>query len=960
MILGPVEGRSQGRPSSMGRPQQCTVLAALAVEVGRTVPADVLVERVWGQEPPERARRTLHSHITRIRRSLEMIDTSSGNPARLLLGSGGYRLDMEPDDIDLHRFRRLVKRADRRLCSEAEARVLLRQAVALWRGEPLAGLTSAWAERTRNAWTLERLDAVVAWARTELAIGDPQAVIAELNALAYDFPLVESLAATLIQAQYAAGRTSEALDRYAAVRRQMVDALGIEPGPELQQVQQAILQGDRIGPTGPAISRDAAVAPQVRIPPQRPTHAVAGPAPRRHLVVPAQLPIDVRGFAGRESEMAQLSDILESSQAEKQPALCVLWSAAGSGKTSLAVHWAHRVAQQFPEGQLYVNLRGFEPSGVVVRPEEVIRMFLDTFQVPPQSIPVSLEAQAALYRSYVAGRRMLVVLDNARDVDQVRPLLPGTADCLVLVTSRRALPSLVASEGAHPIAVGPLPYDEARRVLSNRLGAARVAADSAAVDRLIARCAGLPLALALVAARVATHPDLDLRTLADELDVAVGSTEAPAETEAGRGVHVVFVWTYRTLSPAAARLFRLLGLSPGPDVDELAVAHLAALDLPTTRTLLNELKDAQMVSEHKLTRLSLHELLRGYAMDLVHAVDSAQERSAAVRRLLIHYVTSSRRAAILLERHLSQDAVEGPDAGFPRITTAREAVEWFTAEHAMLLDIVRRAGDEGHDASLCSLARSLMEYFNRQGHWRDQINTQRLALDAARRLGDRRAMGQAHRGIGVAHAWLGQYDDAYTHSRSALDLACEVGSTSDQAQAHLALARVFERQDRHREALDHDQAALMLAEIANDRLAHAVSLNNVGWSLAMLEQYEAAKDHCSRALVVLREVGDPSGQAATWDSLGYINHQLRHSAEAIECYRHAIRLNREAGNRYAEADSQHHLGNTLMALGDFAGAKGCWQQAVVILDELNHPDAETVRERLTGLEQAQSGIGWGR
>ncbi|MEU8256961.1 BTAD domain-containing putative transcriptional regulator [Micromonospora inaquosa] len=941
----------------MGRPQQCTVLAALAVEVGRTVPADVLVERVWGQEPPERARRTLHSHITRIRRLLEMIDTRSGDPARLLLGSGGYRLDMAPDDIDLHRFRGLVKRADRRLCSEAEARGLLRQAVALWRGEPLAGLTSAWAERTRDAWTLERLDAVVAWARTELAIGDPQAVIVELNVLAYDYPLVESLAATLIQAQYAAGRTSEALDRYAAVRRQMVEALGIEPGPELQRVQQAILQGDRMGPTGPAISRDAVLAPQVRIPPRRPPHAVAGPAPRRPLVVPAQLPIDVRGFAGRDSEMAQLSDILETSQAEKQPALCVLWSAAGSGKTSLAVHWAHRVAQQFPEGQLYANLRGFEPSGVVVRPEEVTRMFLDAFQVPPQSIPVSLEAQAALYRSCVAGRRMLVVLDNARDVDQVRPLLPGTPDCLVLVTSRRALPSLVATEGAYPIAVGPLPCDEARRVLSNRLGAARVTADSAAVDRLIARCAGLPLALALVAARAATHPDLDLRTLADELDAAVGSAGAPAEAEAGRDVHVVFVWTYRTLSPAAARLFRLLALSPGPDIDELAVAHLAALDLPATRTLLNELKDAQMVSEHKLTRLSLHELLRGYAMELVHAVDSAEERSAAVRRLLTHYVTLSRRAAVLLEPHLSQEAGEGPDAGFPRITTAREAVEWFTAEHAMLLDLVRRAGDEGHDASLCSLARSLMEYFNRQGHWRDQINTQRLALDAARRLGDRRAMGQAHRGTGVAHAWLGRYDDAYTHSRSALDLSCEVGSTSDQAQAHLALARVFERQGRHREALDHDQAALMLAEIANDRLAHAVSLNNVGWSLAMLEQYEAAKDHCGRALVVLREFGDLSGQAATWDSLGYINHQLRHPAEAIECYREAIRLNRDAANRYAEADSQHHLGNTLMTMGDFAGAKECWQQAVVILDELNHPDAETVRERLTGLEQAQSGIG---
>jgi len=495
-LLGPVEIDAAGRRVEVGHPRQRCVLAALAADAGRLVPVDTLVDRVWGTELPGQPRQALYAYLARIRRLIDEADP--GGTSRLVHRSGGYLLDVDPDRVDLHRFRRLVTRARDRGPADPRRVVLLREALDLWRRVPLAGLTGEWPGRVREGWQREYLDAVTAWADAELPAGNAGDAVVRLTDLVEQHPLDESLAAALMRALHAAGRGADALDRYAKVRGRLVEKLGVDPGPELQRLHQAILRGERSTP-----AQEPAAARQ-----PRPT-------------VPAQLPADARGFAGRTAQLDHLDAVLAA--AGTQPTALVMFvlsGTAGIGKTTLAVHWAHRVRDRFPDGQLYVNLRGFDPTGAVLAPADAIRRFLDAFDVPPPRIPTDLDAQVALYRSLLADRRMLIVLSVA----------------------------------------------EARELLTRRL-AGRVAAQPDAVDKLITRCARLPLALAVVAAHAATQPRLPLAALADQLRDAQGRLDALSTGDApATDLRAVFSWSYRTLSEAAARLFRLLGRHPGPDL----------------------------------------------------------------------------------------------------------------------------------------------------------------------------------------------------------------------------------------------------------------------------------------------------------------------------------------------------------------------------------------------------------
>ncbi|MGI5457074.1 AfsR/SARP family transcriptional regulator [Streptomyces sp. CA-249302] len=1042
-LLGPVELELRGRIEELGPPQRRTVVAALAVDAGRPVPVDVLTERIWGAGPPPGARRALYAHIARIRRVCERTGDAGEEPLRLLRRSGGYQLEAGPDQVDLHRFRRLDKLA-RRPGQPVGAQVsLLREALALWRGEPLTGMDGPWAERVRQAWHRRRVDAAVLLAEAELRAGEPAAVVQPLTELLGEYPLAEPLAEVLMRALHAVGDNAGALRCFAEIRERLVEELGADPGERLGGTHTAILRGRRFGgggrttapgdPVGtgrpveegrrfgggvglsgtyvpggagslvgaprttePALSPSAASVRRAHLAPSTPSAAAtaAGPSPEVSAAppvppvpaavvppaeaaavrlpapaapaasgerrsgtgappwpshdIPAQLPMSVGDFTGRVEELARLHDLL--AEVERQPTAVVisaLSGTAGVGKTALAVHWARQVRAEFPDGQVYVNLRGFDPGRAAMGAGEAIRGFLDAFGVPADRVPRGLDAQAALYRSLLAGRRVLIVLDNARDADHVRPLLPGAPGCLALVTSRNRLTGLAATEGAHLLPVDLLTPAEARALLAGRLGVVRMAAEPAAVDEIVVQCAGLPLALAVVAARAAGRPGLPLAGLAEELRTADRRLDPLDGGDSLTGVRSVFQWSYRMLSPAAARLFRLLGLHPGPDTALPAAAALAGVTAPEARTLLAELTEAQLVTEHRPGRYTFHDLLRAYAAELTAVHDSEETRHTAVHRLLDHYLHTAYAADALLTRRRDPmtlaPALPGALPGRP--TGPDEALAWFAAEYSVLLSVVQH-GQPGFETHTWQLATTLGTFLERQGHWQALADAHTTALDSARRSHDKAGQANAHRGLGLARHRLGSPDRSREHYLLGLGLFQELGNHAGQARIRQNLAIAASARGDHPEALEHARLSLDHFRAAHDRGGQAIALNEIGWYLAKLGDHREALASCRQALAAVQEIGDLNGEAHTWDSLGYVHRLLGRFTEAVDCYEQALRLFRKTGDLRSEAIGLAYLGDTLEAAGEPEAARGAWTRALAVFDELGLPEADPLRDRL--------------
>jgi DNA-binding SARP family transcriptional activator/tetratricopeptide (TPR) repeat protein len=952
-VLGPVDSLVGGEaPGAAARRQQLAVLAVLVVDAGRPVSVDTLVDRVWDGRPPQQARRTLHTHITRIRRLLEGA-AAGEEPVRLLRRAGGYLLDTDPRTVDLHRFRHLVDQARRPGRADRDSAALLRTALDLWRGEPLAGLSGAWAERMRESWRQHWLDAMVAWGLAETRAGDPSAVITRLGGLIAEYPLVEPLAVALMRAQYTAGRAAEALDHYTTVRQRLAEELGTDPGIELRRLYKAILRSnlDEAAQAAPA-ARPTASPAEAAAAERGPGSVVPGErgAAARHRGVPAQLPTGVLGFTGRVGALAQLDAVLAGSARRPAAAvpICVVSGTAGVGKTALVVHWAHRVAARFPDGQLYINLRGFDPGGPAMQSAEAVRAFLDAWQVPPHRIPSSPAAQEGLYRSTFAGRRVLVVLDNAWDAEQVRPLLPGTPGCLVVVTSRNQLSGLVAIEGAHPVPLDLLAPDEARDLLASRLGTARVAAEPDAVESIAASCARLPLALAIVAARAATNPVRSLSALADGLRAGQGNLDAFDGGERVADVRAVFSWSYRTLSPASGRLFRLLGLRAGPDISAAAVASFAGAPLREVRPLLAELTRAHLVAEQPPGRYTVHDLLRAYATELSQTVDKQADRRAAQRRVLNHYLRTAHAATMLLNPHRDPITLAPQEPGVTpeRFADHADALDWFVTERPVLLASVERAAATGLDAYAWQLVWAMATYLERQGHWQDWTAAQRIGLESARRLGDRAGQAHGHRFLATAANRLGHFDEARAHLRQAIALAGELGDDPGAASAHMTLAHAYAEQSRYDEALDHIGQAITLYRATLHRAGEADALSAAGWCHIQRGEHRSALAICQQALVVAEEVGNIPGAAATWDSLGYARHHLGQFPSAVADYRRALDLYRRLGDRHGEANTLERLGDTHDTVGDASAARAAWQAAMTILKELDQPGVDDIQIKL--------------
>jgi tetratricopeptide (TPR) repeat protein/transcriptional regulator with XRE-family HTH domain len=667
--------------------------------------------------------------------------------------------------------------------------------------------------------------------------------------------------------------------------------------------------------------------------------------------LPAQLPAELTGFVGRAAELARL-DVLLPAVADRATAVVIaaVGGAAGVGKTALAVHWAHAVLDRFPDGQLYVNLRGFGP-GPAVRPAEAVRGFLDAVGVPPERVPDTLDAQAALYRSRLAGRRVLVLLDNARDPDQVRPLLPGYPGCLALVTSRDPLSGLIAAAGAHQVGLDLMTAAEATDLLAARLGADRVAAEPDAVAVIIAGCARLPLALAVVAARAAGRPDLPLAEVAAQLRDARQRLAAFAGPDPATDVRAVLSWSYRTRRPAAARLFRLLALHPGPDVSAAAAASLAGAPVAGA---LADLVGAQLLTEHAPGRYGWHDLLRAYATELVEQ-DPVAERDAATRRLLDHYLHTACAADRVLQP--SRDPIElaAPAPGVTAEPVRGDPIGWFDAEHAVLVAVVEHAARTGHDGHAWQLAWATADYLDRRGRWHERVAAARTAQAAASRLGDRAAQAYAHRSLARAYTFLGRYDEARAECERALGVYAELGDDIGRAHTHLILGWLLELRWGVSEAITHAEQALALYHAAGHRHGEANALNNLGWLLALDGAKAESLAASERALALLRDLGDPLGVAAAWDSVGLGHDRLGDHARAAACYTEAIGRYRDIGDRYHEADSLTHLADARLSAGDTAAALGCWQQALAIFTALDHPDAAGVRSALHEHDVAGAG-----
>jgi len=670
---------------------------------------------------------------------------------------------------------------------------------------------------------------------------------------------------------------------------------------------------------------------------------------------PRQLPAPVRPFSGRSAELAALTRALDRAAAEGAVMVSVIGGMPGVGKTALAVHWAHQVARRFPDGQLYVDLRGFGPAGRPAVPGEAVRGFLDALGVPAGRVPAGLDAQTALYRSLLAARRMLVVADNARDEQQVRPLLPGVGQSAVVVTSRRQLAGLTAIEGADHLSLGLLSDREAWELLAARLGAARLSAEPRAAAGLIEMCAGLPLALAVTGARAAVRPAIVLASLASELRDRRNRLDALDDTDPLASIRVVFSWSCQDVSGPAARMFRLLGVHPGPDISIPATASLAAVATAQARMLLGELTGCHMLTELSPGRFALHDLLRAYAAEQAGLVETDDERAAARARIYDHYLHSAHGAALLLSPSRDPVDLSPPVAGVrpEGFDHYGQAMNWFTAEHKVLLAVADDAAATGSDAHAWQLPWTLETFLDRQGHWRDLAATQATALAAAERQGDLVGQAHMHRNIGNARFWLSSYEGARAHLSRAAELYARLGDRVNQARVQIDLARVYDFLDQWSQSLVHSGEALSLFQEAGHKVGQSYALNAVGWSESHLGDHASGLDHCQQALDLACSADDRVHVACTWDSLGYIRHQLGQHAEAITCYENALALCRELGNRHNQAEILNRLGDTWQSAGDPPAARDAWQRALLILDDLGHHHAAQVRDKLTSLDLAR-------
>jgi tetratricopeptide (TPR) repeat protein len=916
-LLGPVEVWAGGQQVDAGQPRQRAALAALLVDAGRVVPVETLIARVWGPAVPEHARATLRTHLSRIRRMLEQAGQRGAAAGTLTRASGGYLLRVDPDQVDLHLFRRLA--------GGDSAVESLRSALALWRGQPLAGIDGEWAGRMREIWGRERVDAAVTWARAELAEANPRPVLAALAELAAENPLVVSLTEVFMLALHAAGRGSEALELYARTHARLAEELGTDPGPELQALHQSLLRGE---------VETAASASQAR-------------------QVPRQLPAAAQLFTGRVVELADLGKIHDASTV----VITAIDGMAGVGKTALAVQAAHQMVDRYPDGQLFIDLHGYTSGVAPVEPGQALDGMLRALGVPGERIPSDLYQRAGLYRSRLADQRMVIVLDNAATEAQVTPLLPGAPGCVVLVTSRRRLAGL---DHTHTLSLDTLSPHDAAALFRSTVSESSLTGESPdLVAELVELCGHLPLAIRIAAARLRSHPTWDLAHLVRRLR---DQRHRLAELSAGqRSVTAALDLSYQDLDVDLRRTLRLLGLHPGPDIDPYAAAALLDSSLARTGRMLEQLLEAHLLQEPMPGRYRFHDLIRAHAAHTAMREESGDGRRAALDRLLDCYRYTASVAVDVVYPYERERRPQVPAAGTPapELSDPAEAFGWLNSELPNLLAVARYASEHDRPVHLLHLSAILQRHLRSRGPYHDAEALHRQALTTARATGNRAAEIEALTALGHLHRLQSRYQQAIDHYQQALGLARVTRNLPGELDALSSLSNIHRLQGRYEQAIDHYQEALRLARVTRNRSGELEALAGLGYLHRLQGRYEQAIDHLGRALRLARSTGHRPGELDALTVLGMLYRLQGQYGQAVEHLEPALRLARAIGHRPGEqavltglgqldrrhgrygqaADHYHQLLDLAHETGDRNWQFEAWQGLGRIQHSTGHPDA---------------------
>ena len=964
VLLGPVRAWRGEVELELGAPQRRAVLALLAARANQVVARDELIDGIWGEDLPAQSVNALHVHVARLRAVLEP-DRARRAPSRTLLATqAGYQLRLAPGQLDAAVFaERLAEaRAAQAAGDTAETASLFDAALRLWQGIALSGIPGPLAEIVRAGLGEQRLAATEEHVDAILALGRHAEAVQRLVELVGGHPLRERFRAQLMLALYRSGRQAEALAAFADARRVLAGELGIEPGPALRQLHARVLAADPAldgaadGAAGSAAdgaagsAADGAAGSEA----QRTAQSETAERPRP---VPAQLPADVAAFTGRAGELAALDLPAAPSPAV---AITVVSGTAGVGKTALAVRWARQAAGLFPDGQLYVNLRGYDP-GQPVPPGEALAGFLRALGMAGQQIPADDDERAAAYRSLLDGRRVLVLLDNAASVEQVRPLLPGCPSCFVLVTSRDSLAGLVARHGARRIDLDVLPQADALGLLRTLIGG-RVDAEPGAAAALAAQCARLPLALRVAAELAAGSQESSLAELAGELaDEQRRLDLLDAGGDGRTAIRGVFSWSYRHLPAGAARMFRLAGLHPGADFDASAVAALTAVSATHARDQLVLLARAHLIHPVGTGRYGMHDLLRAYACRLAAERGSEQGDAPheALTRLYDYYLSAAGNAMDVLvpaEKHYRPPApLRAAGTPVPQLSTAPEARAWLDAERATLVAVTAHAATHGAPGHSTRLSATLYRYLETGGHYADAITVHGHASRAARLSGDRAAEATALINLGIISWRQGRYPEAIGYQRQAMAVAVATGDRAAEAIALGNLGVVFERQGRYAEASDCQRQALALAGEAGDKTGAARALANLGSIATRQGDCEQAVGWYQQALARFRACGDRNGAASALPDLGIAYQRLGQVEQAIDCFKQALALFREIGDRTGEAEALNGVGEIMLAAGRPQEARAGHAAALTLASQTG--DAYEQARAHAGLGAALSACG---